>query len=99
MNQRAFGGHTYRRLVHIGDRTGLELIRTLQDKAIHTGVDVFMECTVSRLLKDGDRVSGLRLPARERRAVSSSARGAVVLATGGAGKCWRDHLELRRVHR
>jgi len=58
MSQRAFGGHTYRRLVHIGDRTGLELIRTLQDKCVHQDVDVFMECTVTRLLKDGPRVCG-----------------------------------------
>src|ERR1700757_5154941 len=53
MSQRAFGGHTYRRLVHIGDRTGLELIRTLQDKAVHSGIDIFMELTITRLLKDG----------------------------------------------
>src|SRR5579872_3194738 len=58
MSQRAFGGHTYKRLVHIGDRTGLELIRTLQDKVVHQDVDVFMECTITRLLKDGDRVCG-----------------------------------------
>ena len=58
MSQRAFGGHTYKRLVHIGDRTGLELIRTLQDKAVHAGIDVFMECTITRLLKDGERVCG-----------------------------------------
>src|SRR5215210_8378854 len=52
--QRAFGGHTYKRLVHVGDRTGLELIRTLQDKAVHAGIDVFMEHTVTRLLRDGE---------------------------------------------
>src|SRR5436309_3796090 len=56
--QRAFGGHTYRRLVHVGDRTGLEMIRTLQDKGVHQGIDVFMECTVTRLLKDGKAVAG-----------------------------------------
>src|SRR5438093_10497324 len=56
--QRAFGGHTYRRLGHVGDRTGLEMIRTLQDKGVHQGIDVFMECTVTRLLKDGNRVAG-----------------------------------------
>ena len=89
MNQRAFGGHTYRRLVHIGDRTGLELIRTLQDKAIHTGVDVFMECTVSRLLKDGNRVSGTYGYRRGNGEPQLFRAGAVVLATGGAGKCWR----------
>jgi succinate dehydrogenase / fumarate reductase flavoprotein subunit len=89
MSQRAFGGHTYRRLVHIGDRTGLELIRTLQDKAVHQGIDVFMECTVTRLLKDGDRVCGAFGYWRSTgRFVVFGAR-AVVLATGGAGKCYR----------
>src|SRR6266567_291927 len=56
--QRNFGGHRYPRLAHVGDRTGLELIRTLQDHGIHKGIEVYMECTVVRLLKDGDRVSG-----------------------------------------
>src|SRR6185312_17079167 len=57
--QRNFGGHQYPRLAHVGDRTGLEMIRTLQDKSVGDHkVDVFMECTVARLLKDGDRVSG-----------------------------------------
>ena len=99
MNQRAFGGHTYRRLVHIGDRTGLELIRTLQDKAIHTGVDVFMECTVSRLLKDGDRVCGdIRLPARERRAAALPRRRRRA-GYGRSGEVLARHLELGRVHR
>src|ERR671923_2080287 len=56
--QRDFGGHRYARLAHVGDRTGLEMIRTLQHHAIHQGIDVFMECTVFSLLKDGDRVSG-----------------------------------------
>jgi succinate dehydrogenase / fumarate reductase flavoprotein subunit len=89
MSQRAFGGHTYRRLVHIGDRTGLELIRTLQDKAVHQGIDVFMECTITRLLKDGDRVCGAFGYRRATgRFVVFGAR-AVVLATGGAGKCYR----------
>ncbi len=89
MAQRAFGGHTYRRLVHIGDRTGLELIRTLQDKAVHAGIDVFMECTITRLLKDGERVCGAFGYRRATgRFVVFTAR-AVVLATGGAGKCWR----------
>ena len=55
--QRAFGGHKYDRLAHVGDRTGLEMIRTLQQHAVHEGIDVYMECTVSRLLKDGDRIS------------------------------------------
>ena len=89
MSQRAFGGHTYKRLVHIGDRTGLELIRTLQDKAVHQGIDVFMECTVTRLLKDGDRVCGAAAYWRATgESVVFTAR-AVVMATGGGGKCWR----------
>src|ERR1700693_5879773 len=53
--QRAFGGHTYKRLCHVGDRTGLEMIRTLQDRGVQLGFDVYMECAVTRLLKDGDR--------------------------------------------
>src|SRR5215211_1557975 len=57
--QRPFGGHTYRRLCHVGDRTGLEIIRTLQDKAVHTpGVDVFMECTISHLFKTDGKIAG-----------------------------------------
>jgi succinate dehydrogenase / fumarate reductase flavoprotein subunit len=55
--QRNFGGHKYPRLAHVGDRTGLEMIRTLQDHAIHLPIDVFMEMTVLRLLKDGDRIA------------------------------------------
>src|SRR6187401_3161419 len=64
--QRNFGGHRYPRLAHVGDRTGLEMIRTLQDKGVHQGVDVFMETTVIRLLKDGDRVCGAFTYTRER---------------------------------
>src|ERR671912_2023377 len=56
--QRDFGGHRYARLVHVGDRTGLEMLRTLQHHAVHRGIDVFMECTVTRLLKDGERIAG-----------------------------------------
>ena len=56
--QRAFGGHTFKRLCHVGDRTGLEMIRTLQDRGVHQGIDVYMECTVTRLLSDGGRVAG-----------------------------------------
>jgi len=89
MSQRAFGGHTYKRLVHIGDRTGLELIRTLQDKAVHQGIDVFMECTITRLLKDGERVCGAFGYWRGSGESIGFAAAAVVLATGGAGKCWR----------
>src|SRR4026209_2694764 len=56
--QRNFGGHKYPRLAHVGDRTGLEMIRTLQDHAVHLPIDVFMEMTVLKLLKDGDRIAG-----------------------------------------
>src|SRR5919108_1630398 len=56
--QRAFGGHTYKRLAHVGDRTGLEMIRTLQDRGVHQGIAVYMECTVIKLLKDGEHISG-----------------------------------------
>ena len=89
MSQRAFGGHTHRRLVHIGDRTGLELIRTLQDKAVHAGIDVFMECTITRLLKNGERVCGAFGYRRATGEFIAFSAAAVVLATGGAGKCWR----------
>src|SRR6478672_9604317 len=58
ISQRDFGGHRYARLAHVGDRTGLEMIRTLQQRAVQIGVDVFMECTITRLLKGGDRISG-----------------------------------------
>src|SRR5689334_2642383 len=64
--QRNFGGHKYPRLAHVGDRTGLELIRTLQDHGIHKGIKVYMERTVVRLLKDGDRISGCLVYDRER---------------------------------
>src|SRR5437762_1400703 len=56
--QRDFGGHRYARLAHVGDRTGLEMIRTLQQHAVHKGIDVFMECTIHRIVKGGERVSG-----------------------------------------
>src|SRR5476649_1089734 len=64
--QRNFGGHRYPRLAHVGDRTGLELIRTLQDHGIHKGINVFMEYTVVRLLKDGDRIAGALAYSRDR---------------------------------
>src|SRR6266536_3335260 len=64
--QRNFGGHKYPRLAHVGDRTGLEMIRTLQQHGMHAGVDVYMECTVTRLLKDGERVVGAFGYERER---------------------------------
>jgi succinate dehydrogenase / fumarate reductase flavoprotein subunit len=87
--QRDFGGHRYARLAHVGDRTGLEMIRTLQQHAVHKGIDVFMECTIARLLKDGDRIAGAFGYWRESgRFVVFNAK-AVVLATGGIGKAWR----------
>jgi succinate dehydrogenase / fumarate reductase flavoprotein subunit len=87
--QRNFGGHKYPRLAHVGDRTGLEMIRTLQDHGIHQGIEVYMECTVLRLLKDGDRVAGAVAYYREHgRFVVFRAR-AVVLATGGIGKAYK----------
>jgi len=89
MSQRAFGGHTHRRLVHIGDRTGLELIRTLQDKAVQAGIDVFMECAITRLLKDGERVCGAFGYWRTTGEFVAFSARAVLLATGGGGKCWR----------
>jgi succinate dehydrogenase / fumarate reductase flavoprotein subunit len=88
MSQRAFGGHTYKRLVHIGDRTGLELLRTLQDKAVHQDVDVFMECTITHLLRDGDRVCGAFGYWRATGRFVLFRAGAVVLATGGTGKSY-----------
>ena len=87
--QRAFGGHTYKRLAHVGDRTGLELIRTLQDKGIHQGIDVFMECTITCLLKDGDRVCGAFGYWRETGRFVVFKAKAIVLATGGIGKCYK----------
>jgi succinate dehydrogenase / fumarate reductase flavoprotein subunit len=89
ISQRAFGGHRYDRLAHVGDRTGLEMIRTLQQHAVHKGIDVFMECTISRLLKDGDRISGAVGYWRESGAVIVFRAKAVVLATGGIGKAWK----------
>jgi succinate dehydrogenase / fumarate reductase flavoprotein subunit len=87
--QRAFGGHTWKRLAHVGDRTGLEMIRTLQDRGVHSGLDVYMECTITRLLKDGDRIAGALGYWRESgRFVVFRAR-AVVIATGGVGKAYR----------
>ena len=87
--QRNFGGHKYPRLAHVGDRTGLEMIRTLQDHGIHQGIDVHMECTVLALLKDGDRVVGAVAYDRERGRFRVFHARAVVLATGGIGKAYR----------
>jgi succinate dehydrogenase / fumarate reductase flavoprotein subunit len=87
--QRDFGGHRYARLAHVGDRTGLEMIRTLQQHAVHNGMDVFMECTISRLLKDGDRIAGAVGYRRETGEILVFKAKAVVLATGGIGKAWK----------
>jgi len=87
--QRNFGGHRYPRLAHVGDRTGLEMIRTLQDHGIHQGIDVHMECTVLTLLKDGDRVTGAFAYDRERGRFRLFKARAIVLATGGIGRAFR----------
>src|SRR5215217_863180 len=87
--QRNFGGHRYPRLAHVGDRTGLELIRTLQDHGIHQGIDIHMECTVVRLLKDGDRIAGAFAYERERGRFKIFRSKAVVLATGGVGRAFK----------
>ncbi|MGH9573656.1 MAG: FAD-binding protein [Candidatus Acidiferrales bacterium] len=87
--QRAFGGHTWKRLCHVGDRTGLEMIRTLQDRGVQMGFDVYMECTVTRLLKDGDRVAGAFAYWRESGRFVVFKAKAVVIATGGIGKAWK----------
>ncbi|MBI4532874.1 MAG: FAD-binding protein, partial [Candidatus Melainabacteria bacterium] len=86
--QRAFGGHKYMRLCHVGDRTGLEMIRTLQDRGVHQGISVYMECTMTRLLKDGDRISGAFGYWRESGKYVLFKAKAVVLATGGVGRSY-----------
>ncbi len=89
MSQRAFGGHTYKRLVHIGDRTGLEMIRTLQDKTVHSDVEVFMETTITRLIKDGERVVGAFGYRRATGEQISFSAKALVIATGGSGRIYK----------
>jgi len=86
--QRAFGGHTYKRLCHVGDRTGLEMIRTLQDRGVQLGFDVYMECTVTRLLTDGGRLAGAFGYWRENGRFIVFKAKSVVIATGGIGKAW-----------
>lgn len=88
INQRNFGGHRYPRLAHVGDRTGLELIRTLQDHGIHQGMTFHMECKVLGLLKDGDRVAGAVALWRETGRFVIFRTKAIILATGGGGKAW-----------
>ncbi len=87
--QRNFGGHRYPRLAHVGDRTGLELIRTLQDHAIHLGLDVHMECTVVALLKDGGRISGALAYERAGGSFKVFRASSVILATGGIGRSFK----------
>jgi len=86
--QRAFGGHTFRRLCHVGDRTGLEMIRTLQDRGVHMGFDVYMECTIVRLLTDSGRCAGALAYWRETGRFVVFKAKSVVMATGGIGKAW-----------
>jgi succinate dehydrogenase / fumarate reductase flavoprotein subunit len=86
--QRAFGGHTYKRLCHVGDRTGLEMIRTLQDRGVQLGFDVYMECTVTRLLTDNGRIAGAFGYWRENGRFIVFKAKSIVMATGGIGKAW-----------
>ncbi len=87
--QRDFGGHRYARLAHVGDRTGLEMIRTLQQRAVSLGIDVFMETTLYRLLREDGRISGAIGYDRQTGALVLFHAKAIVLATGGVGKSWR----------
>ena len=87
--QRAFGGHTFKRLCHVGDRTGLEMIRTLQDRGVHLGIDVYMECAITRLLTNDNRVTGAFGYWRENGRFIVFKAKSIVIATGGIGKAWR----------
>jgi len=87
--QRAFGGHTFKRLCHVGDRTGLEMIRTLQDRGVQQGIDVYMECAVTRLLTDGRRVTGAFGYWRENGRFVLFKAKSIIIATGGIGKAWQ----------
>ncbi len=87
--QRNFGGHAHPRLAHVGDRTGLEMIRTLQDHGIHQGIDVHMECTVTQLIKDGQRVAGAFAYERELGKFKLFKAKAIVMATGGIGRAFK----------
>tara|TARA_Y100000768_G_scaffold17579_1_gene12201 strand:+ start:817 stop:2670 length:1854 start_codon:yes stop_codon:yes gene_type:complete len=88
INQRNFGGHTFPRLAHVGDATGLELIRTLQERGIHEGIDIFMEYTVRHLLKEGDRVTGCVAYTRVDGDFHAFSAKSIVLATGGITRVW-----------
>src|SRR6185295_6955835 len=87
--QRNFGGHSAPRLAHVGDRTGLEMIRTLQDFGVHQGLEVYMECTVTRLLMDAGRVAGAFAYWRENGRFVVFRAKSVILATGGIGKAYK----------
>jgi succinate dehydrogenase / fumarate reductase flavoprotein subunit len=87
--QRNFGGHKYPRLAHVGDRTGLEMIRTLQDHCIHQGIEVHMECTILTLLKNAERVAGAFGYGREKGQFKLFRAKAIVLATGGIGRAFK----------
>lgn len=87
--QRAFGGHTYKRLCHVGDRTGLEMIRTLQDKGVHSGIEVYMELTIFRLFKDSGKIAGAIGYWRKTGEFVVFKVKAIVLATGGGGKAYQ----------
>nr|WP_235547895.1 MULTISPECIES: fumarate reductase/succinate dehydrogenase flavoprotein subunit [unclassified Nocardioides] len=89
ISQRDFGGHKYARLAHVGDRTGLEMIRTLQQRTVQLGIDVFMECTVTDLLKEGDRIAGAIGYWRESGRFITFDAPSVILATGGIGKSFK----------
>ena len=89
ISQRDFGGHRYARLAHVGDRTGLEIIRTCQQRVVELGIDVFMECNVTRLLKDGDKIAGTFGYWRETGSFIQLNAPSVVLATGGIGKSFK----------
>src|SRR3954451_6028649 len=89
ISQRDFRGHRYARLAHVGDRTGLEMIRTLQQRTVQLGIDVFMECTITDLLKDGDQVSGAFGYWRETGRFITFSAPSVILATGGIGKSFQ----------
>lgn len=89
ISQRDFGGHRFARLAHVGDRTGLEMIRTLQQKAVSLGIDVYMECTVTRLLTEGGRIAGAFAYWRDSGRFLCFDAPCVVLATGGIGKSYR----------
>jgi succinate dehydrogenase / fumarate reductase flavoprotein subunit len=89
ISQRDFGGHRYARLAHVGDRTGLEMIRTLQQRAVQLGIDVFMECTITDLLEDSGRVSGAFGYWRETGRFITFEAPAVILGTGGIGKSFK----------